>query len=48
MPEEYRNILEDHLIHLFEDKANTDPEFLLHAQRRSIVFIHWGLMIQIA
>ena len=33
VPEEYRNILEDHLLHIFEDKANNSPEFLLRAQR---------------
>ena len=33
VPEEDHNILEDHLLHLFEDKADTDPEFLLCAQK---------------
>ena len=48
VPEEYYDILEDHLLHLFEDKADSNPEFLQHAQRQSIVFICWGLIIQIA
>ena len=33
VPEEHHDILEDHLFHLFEDKANSDLEFLLYAQR---------------
>ena len=33
MPEDYRDILEDHLLYLFENKANSNPEFLLRAQR---------------
>ena len=33
MPEEHCDILENHLLHLFEDKADTDPEFLLCTQR---------------
>ena len=33
VPEEYRNILEDHLLYIFKDKANNSPEFLLRAQR---------------
>ena len=37
--------LEDHLLHLFEDKADYDPEFLQRAQRWSIVFIHWSLQL---
>ena len=48
MPKEHCNILEDLLLHRFKDKANTDPEFLFCAQRQSIVFIHWSLMIQVA
>lgn len=48
VPEEHHNILEDHLLYLFEDKADSNLEFLLHAQRQSIVFIHWALTIQIA
>ena len=46
--EEYRDILEDHFLYLFEDKANSNLEFLLHIQRQSIVFICWALIIQIA
>ena len=30
MPEEHHDILEDLLLYLFKDKANTDLEFLLH------------------
>ena len=48
MPKEHCDILKDHLLYLFEDKANTNLEFLLYAQRQSIIFIYWGLMIQIA
>ena len=33
VPEEYCDILKDHLLHIFEDKAKDNPEFLLHAQR---------------
>ena len=39
VPEKHCDILEDHLLHLFKDKANTDPEFLLHVQGQSIIFI---------
>lgn len=48
MPEDYQDILEDHLLYLFENKANSNPEFLLRAQRQSIIFICWDLTIQIA
>ena len=33
MPEEHYDILEDYLLCLFEDKANSNLEFLLCAQR---------------
>ena len=39
MSEEYRDILENHLLYLFEDKADSDLEFLLYVQRWSIIFI---------
>ena len=48
MSEEHYNILKDYLLHLFKDKANSNPEFLLHAQKQSIIFICWALIIQIA
>ena len=29
IPEEYQDILKDHLLYLFEDKADSNPKFLL-------------------
>ena len=45
VPPHHREDLEDHLLNLFENKADSDPEFLERAQRRSIVFIHWSLRL---
>ena len=48
IPKDHQDILENYLLHLFKDKADSNPEFLSWAQRQSIVFIYWILMIQIA
>ena len=44
----HRPLLEKHLLSLFEYQIDIDPEFLEHAQRQSIVFIHWAVTFQIA
>ena len=46
--DEHCSILENHLLHLFEDKIDSNQEFLAQAQRQSIVFIRWAITLQIA
>ena len=41
--DEHRPLLEKHLLSLFEYKVDIDLEFLVHAQRRSIVLICWAI-----
>ena len=46
--DEHRPLLEKHLLSLFKYRLDIDPEFLAHAQQRSIVFIRWAVTFQIA